>query len=89
VDRLHPISGIKAKLEGYQHFLKTYPPFRQNTCLIQYVLPPENDTLQPDKQDSMQTEDYEVSVYKGNSNFKIAERSHQTNWTHHLNQHTL
>jgi trehalose 6-phosphate synthase/phosphatase len=39
VDRLHPISGIKAKLEGYQMFLKSYPPYRQNTCLIQYILP--------------------------------------------------
>jgi trehalose-6-phosphate synthase len=36
---LHPISGIKTKLEGYQLFLKSYPPYRQNTCLIQYVLP--------------------------------------------------
>ena len=39
VDRLHPISGIKSKLEGYQHFLKNYPPFRKNTILIQYLTP--------------------------------------------------
>jgi trehalose 6-phosphate synthase/phosphatase len=47
IDRLHPISGIKAKLEGFQHFLKSYPHLRQNTCLIQYVLPPESDAILP------------------------------------------
>lgn len=42
VDKWHPLSGIRAKLEGYQHFLRDYPPFRQNTCLIQYIIPQEN-----------------------------------------------
>lgn len=34
VDSWHPLSGIKHKLEGYQLFLKTYPPIRKSICLI-------------------------------------------------------
>jgi len=45
VDRLHPKSGIKAKLEGYQHFLRNYPPMRSKTCLVQYTLPYQDESI--------------------------------------------
>ena len=37
VDRLHPISGITAKLEGYKHFLRNNAPYSHSVCLIQFV----------------------------------------------------
>ena len=37
VDRLHPISGILPKLQGYQHFLRQNKTNGRDVCLIQYV----------------------------------------------------
>ena len=39
IDRFHPISGLKNKLLAYQKFLRDFPPFRSNSCLVQYVVP--------------------------------------------------
>ena len=38
IDRFHPISGLKNKLLAYQKFLRDYPHYRQQACLVQYVV---------------------------------------------------
>lgn len=37
VDRLHPISGVVAKLEGYRDFLRNNATHRNSVCLIQIL----------------------------------------------------
>jgi trehalose-6-phosphate synthase len=38
IDRFHPISGLKNKLFAYQKFMRDYPHFRTQACLVQYVV---------------------------------------------------
>jgi len=35
IDRLHPISGVINKLEGYRQFLRNNASHRNSVCLIQ------------------------------------------------------
>jgi trehalose 6-phosphate synthase/phosphatase len=34
IDRFHPISGLKNKLLAYQKFLRDYPHYRTQACLV-------------------------------------------------------
>ena len=37
LDRLHPITGIKNKLLGYQSFLRQESAYRKYVCLLQFI----------------------------------------------------
>ena len=89
VDRLHPSSGIAQKLQGYHYFLKNYPPFRHNTCLIQFLLPAECDhfgVLQP-LEGSQEFDNLTNSPRIAHKRNSIL-RKHQ-NWTKELNKNTI
>ena len=44
-DRWHPISGTLNKLQGYYNFLQNNPVYRSRVCLIQYLLPMDNQLM--------------------------------------------
>ena len=64
IDRFHPISGIKNKLLAYQKFLRDFPPFRTQTCLVQYVVPNEGTGYQQIKSELVQTRKEILDIVK-------------------------
>jgi hypothetical protein len=74
VDRLHPIAGIRAKLEGYRHFLKQNAPHRMNVCLVQYVSTAYNEILFTNDEESL------VGKQKSKNPVPLPNKVKKTNW---------
>lgn len=86
VDRIHPISGVRQKLEGYLNFLKNYANFRQKTCLVQILLPPEceNFGAEDQKKSISSPAKKDKRWSRGREELKLHD-----NWTKEMNKKTM